>query len=426
MATSYITGKSYFDNGYQPNKINGKTLQKTGKTVGQTYLKGSTSWGGKNMDSQQVWSADGKQWVWVRTGDRTGYYIQYMPEYEYNRNNVYKGGINFTPNAVDMKTANYKYRAASTNVSSNPLSTKSTAPTNKTNNTNNTTTTNTQPIYNYDGGGGGGTDPAISTLINMLQKQNEKMEQRIYELEHPKVWSAQELADFYGMSDIYNEDYWLKDYNKKTNDYYNAAIETQRDLRDDYAANNADQYRRMVGDYVDAYKNTAQTSNTRGTVAANTLSTMLGSGQNYAEDDYNLLQTENYLEEMRKADLANNPWLARQQYNNIGTYLSSLSAQKNASDVKQYVDTLDAYGQMYAADRAAQGLANQGIASKYNGLAQAQAVNAQTAAQSYATQNQWLKNYNYYMNITGRKDQDASSYLTNNLRYNQGYNQKTG
>lgn len=423
MATSYITGKSYFDNGYQPNKINGKTLQKTGKTVGQTYLKGSTSWGGKNMDSQQVWSADGKQWVWVRTGDRTGYYIQYMPEYEYNRNNVYKGGINFT--STNMKTANYKYRAASTNISSNPLSTKATAPTNNTNNTNKTTTTNTQPTYNYGGGGGGGA-PSIAFDTSGLERSIAELQKKIYDLEHPKVYSAQELADFYGISDLYNEANWLRDYNKKTNDYYDAALETQRDLRDDYAANNADQYRRTVEDYVDAYRNAAQTSNTRGTVAANTLSTMLGSGQNYAEDDYNLLQTENYLEEMRKADLANNPWLARQQYNNIGTYLSSLSAQKNASDVKQYVDTLDAYGQMYAADRAAQGLANQGIASKYNGLAQAQAVNAQTAANSYAANSQWNKMYNYYLSVYGGDTKKASSAVTNNIQYNQGYNQKTG
>ncbi len=83
MSSPYSTGTTYFSNGYQPNTINGSKLKKTGKTVGQTGLKGSTSYGGKNMDSQNIWKdGNGNQWIWIRTGDSMGYYIQYNPSYK--------------------------------------------------------------------------------------------------------------------------------------------------------------------------------------------------------------------------------------------------------------------------------------------------------------------------------------------------------
>lgn len=412
---AYTVGTEYFSNGYQPKTINGKELKETGKTVGQTYLKGSTSWNGKNMDSQKIWTAAGKQWVWVRTGDRTGYYVQYMPEYEYNRNNIYRGGIDFT--SKNVTATNYTKRAASTNITSNPLMSPAQPPASsggtgasgsgsggggfRGTNTNTNTNTNT-------GGGASSTpavDPGLYDLINDIRAENKELQAKIEELSKPKYYTADELAEMHGVQDLYNEQKWLDDYNKATNQYFDEAVATQQDLRNSYAVNNGQYLDKTLDSYMQSYANQAPTATAKGATAANALSTMLGAGQTYANDDYNMLQTENLLEEQRKAELANNPNLARQQYNNIGMMLSTLGTDYYSSAVKEYVNQLDAYGSMYSSNRAAEGLANQGTAAKYNGLLTA----AQNNASASSANSDWAQLYNYYYNTRNKNSFAADS-----------------
>lgn len=419
---AYTVGTEYFSNGYQPKTINGKELKETGKTVGQTYLKGSTSWNGKNMDSQKIWTAAGKQWVWVRTGDRTGYYVQYMPEYEYNRNNIYKGGIDFS--SKNTTATNYTKRAASTNITSNPLTTPAQPPaqTNTSANGGNNASgsgagggsfkdnTNT----NTGGGGGGYTStevPGLYDLINDIRAENKELQAKIEELSKPKYYTADELAEMHGVQDLYNEQKWLDDYNTATNKYYDEAVASQQDLRNAYAVNNGQYLDKTLDSYMESYANQAPTATAKGATAANALSTMLGAGQTYSNDDYNMLQTENLLEEQRKAELANNPNLARQQYNNIGMLLSQLGTDYYSSAVKEYVNQLDAYGSMYSSNRAAEGLANQGTAAKYNGLLQA----AQNRANASSANSDWTQLYKYYYNTRNKDSFAADSAIANLL-----------
>ena len=421
----YTVGTEYFSNGYQPKTINGKELKETGKTVGQTYLKGSTSWNGKNMDSQKIWEAAGKQWVWVRTGDRTGYYVQYMPEYEYNRNNIYSGGIDFS--SENITATNYTMRAASTNLTSNPLMTPAQTPTQNNasgaggagasgsgsggggfRGTDTTTTTNTNT-----GGGSGSTssvDPGLYDLINDIRAENKELQAKIEELSKPKYYTADELAEMHGVQDLYNEQKWLDDYNAATNQYYDEAVKTQQGLRNDYAINNGQYLDKTIESYMNSYANQAPTATAKGATAANALSTMLGAGQTYSNDDYSMLQTENLLEEQRKAELANNPNLARQQYNNIGTMLSTLGTDYYSSAVKEYINQLDAYSNMYSNNRAAESLANSGTAAKYNGLLQAAQNKASGVASS---RNNFQDLWNFYYNTSGKNSNAADSVVSN-------------
>lgn len=416
---AYKLGTETFSNGYQPKTINGKTLRETNKTVGQTSLRGSTSWNGKNMDSQNIWTDGTKQWIWVRTADKQGYYIEYKPIYN-------QGPVNFADNN-SFKTQNYRKLNASTELTPAPVTTSPPKRPTQTNasggggtgasdsgsggggfrGTNTTTNTNT-------GSGAGSTpavDPGLYDLINDIRAENKELQAKIEELSKPKYYTADELAEMHGVQDLYNEQKWLDDYNAATNKYYDEAVATQQDLRNAYAVNNGQYLDKTLNSYMESYANQAPTATAKGATAANALSTMLGAGQTYSNDDYSMLQTENLLEEQRKAELANNPNLARQQYNNIGMLLSQLGTDYYSSAVKEYVNQLDAYGSMYSSNRAAEGLANQGTASKYNGLLTA----AQNNASASSANSDWAQLYNYYYNTRNKNSFAADSAIANLL-----------
>lgn len=251
--------------------------------------------------------------------------------------------------------------------------------------------------------------PKVDT--SAYDKKIAELENKIYELEHPKVYSAKELADIYGID--YNEQNILNDYNKSTNEYYDEAVKAQNDLRTQYARNNARYVDQIADSYINSYANAAPTAVGKGSLAANALSTQLNAAQLNAANDYGMMQSVNNLEEARKAELKKNPNLAKQYYNNIGTYLSGLSAELNKSDVKQYVDQLDAYSQMYAADRSYQSYLAQANAAKYAGLANAAATNAATAANRA---NSFDKLWNYFYTSNGGDSNYASNAVANLLK----------
>ena len=287
------------------------------------------------------------------------------------------------------------------------------------------TKTETKPKTETNTNTGGGVNtntPDYTYYTKELDKRDSRineLEARIDELTKPM--SAKEAAELYGLTDLYNEANILKDYNKATNDYYNEAVDAQEGLRSDYARNNAQYMNQLVDTYIDSYQNKAPTAMGKGAVAANALTTMLNANAINNENDYGMMQSVNSLEEARKAELKNNPNLAKQYYNKIGTYLSTLSATKNASDVKQAVDELDAYGQRYAADRYLQAAEASAAATKYSGLANATATNASAnAARSNSTTQRFQNLYNYYYNRNNQNADAASKAVATLLNNSTG------
>lgn len=271
------------------------------------------------------------------------------------------------------------------------------------------------------GGGGGGYAPATyssggGVSRNSYQDRiNQAILDRLEALEKPKVYTANEIADFYGLTDQYNEQNILNNYNEATNEFYNDMISEQNKLRTQYARNNTQYLNQITDSYLDSYKNSAPTATGKGTLAANYLSTMLNADNQNSANDLGMLQSVNTLDEARKAELEQNKSTAKQYYNKMGAYLSGLSTQLNASDVKQYVDSLDAYSQMYSASRNYQASLAQANAAKYAGLAQASGINASAKANRFnssaasAFQDLW----NFYNGIGGSQYayNKVSSYL---------------
>ena len=250
---AYKLGQEVFNNGYQPRKINGKTLKETGQTVGNTPLKGSTSWNGKNMDSQNIWTDGTNKWIWVRTDEGRGYYVMY------NKNLASKtGAVNFS----DTNSSSYKKYIKSTNTtnmnlvpgtsasfpSATPAKSSSGGGTNASGSGSGggfrgstPTSTNTRTNTNTGGGGNNYTpsvDPGLYDLINDIRAENKELQAKIEELSKPKYYTADQLAEMHGVQDLYNEQKWLNDYNTATNQYYDKAVATQQDLRNSYVVNN--------------------------------------------------------------------------------------------------------------------------------------------------------------------------------------------
>lgn len=262
--------------------------------------------------------------------------------------------------------------------------------------TNKTSNTNTS---SGGSGGGGGADPALLARLNALYGQLE-------ELKKPRVMSADELAEIYGWD--YNLDNIRANFDEKTRQYYDDLIAKQEQYRTDYVADNARFDRRIYNDYVDSYRNAAQTRTGKALRSANLLSSMINADQLNSENDYGMLQSVNNLRAAQQAEFENNPYLAEQAYNTLGTYASQLSANLNTSDVQQYADKLTSLANMYSAERQYQGYLAQGAANKYAGLASAAATNAQSNALST------LDNYyNYYKTLNSQLNSTNADYYAN-------------
>lgn len=274
-----------------------------------------------------------------------------------------------------------------------------------TNNTQNNSNTNKPPQNSGSGGGGYLTRADLDLAIQ------DAIDAYIKETTPPKVKSAEEAADIYGID--YNLSNILKEYNDATNKYYDDLITEQNKDRTWFTQQTNNYANRITKDYLDSTTNAAQTATGRGTTAANTLSTDLYNQATANANDLGMLQAIENSNESRKAELENNPLLAEQYYNKMGTYLSSLATNLYASDVKKYVDELDAYAQTYAADRSLAASAANAAASKYAGLANAALYGAQGASANKTSN--WQKYYNYYFNQFGNPQAAANAVESNIL-----------
>ena len=152
----------------------------------------------------------------------------------------------------------------------------------------------------------------------------------------------------------------------------------------------------------------AATAAGRGTQGAVAFMTDLNSQATNTANDFGMLQTINNLEAKRQAELANNPYLATEYYNQLGTYLSDLSTAEYTANVKKYVDELDAYGQTYTADRLLSAAEAKAASAKYAGLVQSKLYDAQ-AKSAAATSQQKL--YNYYLQQFGGDKAAANAFI---------------
>lgn len=266
----------------------------------------------------------------------------------------------------------------------------------------------------YVGGGGDFGGARYDADIAGLREQLEA-------LAHPKVWTPDELAEIYGVKDQYNMDYLLKQYNDATNKYYTDAIATQEDANTDAEKNNSAYASSLLRNYINSYANAAPTAVGKGTLAANALSTQLGADKSNEEASANLNSIINSYKEAWNSELAQNDLKARQDYNNLGLWLTDHGTSLNAASVQNYINELKALETYYAAARNAQSNLANTAASAYQQNANAALANGAAAREDAMRQiyrwkygennNNWQKAYNQ----TNRDE--ATKYINNVSAY---------
>ena len=427
-----ITGHIYADAIIR--KMKGATYAKSYQLLQDAYKSVNNGIGGFTAnDAKQlakIVDAMGKQYGITNQTDNVSYELKFMAN-----NNRLKDKVSLTQLDTYMKGISPKALTGSTtgDVKNGEAtrrygneSTTGKLPNASSNNTTTSSNADSEPSSSettstsYTGGGSGIGTSKFDAYIDWLQAKNKELDKRVYELEHPKVMTADELATLHGID--YNEQHILDEYNKRTNEYYQDAIDEYYNLRNNLVGQASRNNQRTINDYLGEWDNAAPTAARRGELAANALSAYINSNYDLNTEDYNLAQAQNGLRSEWEAELAANPNTARQQYNAMGTTLAGLSANLNTSQVKQYIDQLDAYSQMYAANRAVSAAAAQGVASQYAGLANAAATNASTSASKY---NSWQQLYNYYKNAYGATNKQTSTAVTNNLQQSSGINKNT-
>lgn len=271
---------------------------------------------------------------------------------------------------------------------------------------------------------GAGVDLSpITKAINDLAKRladSEEARRKFMEeyFKRPEKLGADYWANKLGVD--YNYDNILRDYNQKTNDYYDSLIAENEDLRNRYNRNNYNYLDNTINAYLNSYKQAAPTATNNKAKAATALAnTMYGADYN-RDNDYTALQNSNYLEQERRAELAMNPYTAVQQYNDLGTYLGNLEGTINVEKTKQYVNALDAYAQKYAASRAASSILYNANAAKYKGLADAAGTMASGAANNYNNSSKINSLYDFYTGLMGGNRTLGATATWNNVRSGAG------
>lgn len=379
--------------------INGKkvNLVQTDLQVKNTGLKGTMDSNGSLINQQYIFKTndpkDTNYYVWIGNGGvadehgNTGRYLT-IPKAQIN-NTALKTDFY---NKVDIKTIGTE---------SDPLNYFN-SKFEYQNKQANTVKANKAPSYTAP------KAPSNDKEVQALKDEITKYREEIKEL--TRVWSADEAAEYLGITN--DKQKWLDEMNDRTNDYYDAAVAEQQALRNDYVRNNANYINMLTDAYIDSTKYVAPTATNRGIQAANLMNTSMSADTTNSSNDYGMQQNIQNFEAQRKAELENNPYLAEQEYNNIKTMLSNWSANKNTSDIKQYIDRLDAYTNYYAADRAYQAYLSQANAAKYSGLANVSQNKAQAIANAYGSNvNKYANMYELFKAGYG-SDYAASNQLT--------------
>lgn len=242
---------------------------------------------------------------------------------------------------------------------------------------------------------------AVSTATAPLLEKITQLESQM-----PRKIGADEAAELYDI-DV-NYDNILRDYNQATNDYYNTAIGDLSKYRDQMQNDSALYNQEALRQYLNSYQNAAPTASRKGATAASALLNMLGNSADMATADSTLGQNIANYKEQRTAELANNPYLAKEYENNVRKYLSTLSTGLHSADVQKHVGELSSYATEYAAKRNGLASAAMGNAYQYQGLANAAGTRAQANANN--TIQKMNQFYNYYLG-SGYADSAVASAL---------------
>lgn len=265
------------------------------------------------------------------------------------------------------------------------------------------------------GGSSGRSSGGVSDAyyVNLLNK----LTQEIDELKNPKVWTADELAELYGVQDQYDYNKILQMYNDATNDYYTSAIAEQNKANVEAMLGNNLLENKILNDYNESYKNVAPTYLRKAMLAGNILQQTLKDQSINEAASVNLNNLIRTLEQEREDTLANNPIAARSAYNDMGTWLLSQGTSMNTADVQNYINNLNAYETRYTGIRNAQNNLASTSASAYGQRAQAALTNATNAAS-----NSMWDIYKDYYGPEGQKavaTAYANAINNNNNRYQQ-------
>lgn len=331
---------------------------------------------------------------------------------------VNAGGLNLE----DRVTKDYNNLAAAVKQAVQPAEQKPTQP--------NTSTTGGKGAFG--GGGSAGSRPSTNTNTNTNNSgtgstssgTNTNINPNIGTNPNPVITAPVEKPVYEGADAVarangidYNLANILADYNKRTNDYYDAATAEYEADRNRYVQSSNNYANRIMDEYLDSYANATPTAAGRGATAASALMTDLNTQSVNTANDLGMLQTINNLNESRKAELVKNKYLAEQYYNDLGTYLSQVSTAQYGADVNKYVKAMDAYAQEYAADRALAESQARAASTRYAGLANASAYKSSQTGSTSA----WDRLYNYYLVRYNGNEKMASNAVINNLG-----NQKAG
>lgn len=314
---------------------------------------------------------------------------------------IYRDAPGITSTVYPTGPGPIQYTAGSNRINNTVNTTRTTAPTSSTSSTSSSSTYSpsvSTPTY-ADGYAAGKAS---------AQAGWDEVNARLAALENPRVWSADELAEYYSIQDMYNRDYILNKYNAATNDYYDSAVNEQQLERNKVMQAGTNNYNQLINDYLNNYKYANDTLGRRNTTALNALSTYLGAQDLIGQYDMAMLQSVNQLEKARQAELANNPYLAEQDYNNIGKQLMDWGTTKYTSDVANYVNSLNTLSQYYGAQRNYEAALANAAATRYSGLVNAAAYRATNTNATDA-----LEQYYNSIGVNGAK----SSTILNNLGY---------
>lgn len=181
----------------------------------------------------------------------------------------------------------------------------------------------------------------------------------------PKLMSAAELADLYGIN--YDYDYILNMLNEGTDAYLNEMTEKVRQVQSDNLRNQSALYQQYLDTLRKSRANAVNTGINRGALAAQELGQYLLTQQQIGSNQSDINQKIYDLYNAAITEKARNKMTALDKYNALGTAFMNAGATFNGNDVQRYTADLGAASQIASS-------INNANAAKYGSALQAQAT----------------------------------------------------
>lgn len=252
-----------------------------------------------------------------------------------------------------------------------------------------------------------GSDALIDSLYNIIAQQGNELASIKEQLNKPpEKHGAQFWADKIGLD--YDLDAILKEYNDATNTFYGELNANTELLRNNYIRNTGLYNENLINNYLDSYKNSAKTTTNKRASAASALAMLINQNNQNNLMEYDTANSIEANKVSQRKELAQNPYLAEDYYNSVGTYLSGIEGLANVEDVQDYVNKLNAYSTKYTSYKNAASTRYLANAEKFAGLANAAKTAASSTADSYAS-NKLQQTYDFYKALSGSNVKAANA-----------------